>query len=124
MHQMKDTFKGMPKSVTIKQLLGDAGYDSEENHRYARDDLRIDTLIPPSCGRPTKKPANGKYRRIMQKAFRRKPKDFGQRWQVETTFSMLKRNLGSALSARNFWSQCREISLRSLTHNLMIVAAL
>ena len=46
---------------------------------------------------------------------------YGQRWQVETVNSMLKRLLGSALRARRYWSQCREITLRSLTLNIMII---
>ena len=35
--------------------------------------------------------------------------------------SMIKRRLGSALRARGYRSQCREIILRVVTHNLMIV---
>lgn len=123
-HQLKDTLRGMPKSVRVKLLLGDAGYDSEENHRHIREDVGCQTLIPPWHGRPSKKPATGLFRRVMQKAFRKKPKSFGQRWQVETTFSMVKRDLGAALSARDYWSQNRELALRVLTHNIMIVAAL
>jgi transposase len=46
---------------------------------------------------------------------------FGQRWQVETIFSMLKRNLGSALRARRYQSQNREMRLQILTHNLGIL---
>jgi len=34
---------------------------------------------------------------------------------------MIKRMLGSALRARNYWSQHREIVLRVLTHNVMIL---
>jgi hypothetical protein len=34
---------------------------------------------------------------------------------------MVKRRLGSALRARSYWSQCREIILRVITHNVMIV---
>jgi tRNA(fMet)-specific endonuclease VapC len=34
---------------------------------------------------------------------------------------MLKRLLGAALRARPYWSQCREIILRSLTLNIMIL---
>ncbi|MBN1393753.1 MAG: hypothetical protein JW959_01795 [Pirellulales bacterium] len=34
---------------------------------------------------------------------------------------MLKRLLGAALRARKYWSQCREILLRSLTLNIMIL---
>ena len=46
---------------------------------------------------------------------------YGQRWQVETIFSMIKRNFGSALRARRYWSQCREMMLLVLTHNIAII---
>ncbi|HWF62437.1 MAG TPA: transposase, partial [Nitrospira sp.] len=45
---------------------------------------------------------------------------YRQRWQVETVFSMLKRRLSSAVSGRSYWSQCRDLLLRVLTHNVMI----
>jgi Transposase DDE domain len=57
---------------------------------------------------------------MKQRFARYKPK-YGQRWQVETVNSMLKRRLGSALRARSYHSQCREIVLRAITHNVMIV---
>ena len=46
---------------------------------------------------------------------------YTQRWQLETVNSLLKRLLGSALRARTYWSQCREIVLRALTLNIMIL---
>jgi len=46
---------------------------------------------------------------------------YGQRWQVQTVFSMIKRNLGHALAARTYWAQSREMMLLALTHNLMIL---
>ena len=53
---------------------------------------------------------------------RRFPKTlYGQRWLIETVFSMLKRNLGAALRARRYQSQSREIRARILTHNLAIL---
>ena len=48
---------------------------------------------------------------------------YGQRWQTETVNSMIKRRLGSACRRRSYWSQCREIILRVITHNVMIVAS-
>lgn len=119
-HELKDTFRQLPTSVSIKLLLADAGYDSEENHRYARHRLHAKTLIPPWHGRPSEKPAAGRFRRLMQRTFKNKPAVFGQRWQIETVFSMLKRNLGSALTGRSGWAQGREIWLKALTHNLSI----
>ncbi len=46
---------------------------------------------------------------------------YGQRWQSETVHSMIKRLLGSALRTRSYWSQCREITLRVITLNAMIL---
>jgi hypothetical protein len=34
---------------------------------------------------------------------------YGQRWQAETGFSMLKRRLTSTVNGRSYWSQCREL---------------
>ena len=47
--------------------------------------------------------------------------NYGQRWQVETVFSMIKRNFGSALRARKYWSQCREMMLLVLIHNIAVI---
>lgn len=105
--------------------VADAGFDSEANHRVARQDLGVRSIIPPNAGRPTSKPASTPYRRWMEQRFQRKAdqKCYGQRWQVETVNSMLKRNLGSALRARTARRRSKELLLRVVTHNLMILAA-
>jgi hypothetical protein len=92
-------------------------YDSEGAHVYARDELGIRSIIPSQAGRPTIRPPTGRWRRVMAQRFDHQT--YGQRWQVETVASMLKRNLGSALRARTYCSQCREMLLRALTHNIM-----
>ena len=108
----------------FETILADAGYESERFHKLCRDRLNIQSIIPTTQrGRPRQdgkpKAVTGHYRKLMQNNF---PKNiYGQRWQIETVFSMLKRNLGSALRARNHHSQTREIRLRVLTHNLMIL---
>jgi hypothetical protein len=103
----------------IDHLLADAGYDSETNHRFAREQYHIRTTIPPTHGRHTNKPLRGKYRRQMQRRFPKKR--YGQRWQVETIFSMIKRNLGDTIYARRYWAQCREMMLMVLTHNIGVI---
>jgi hypothetical protein len=105
--------------VSIDTLVADAGYDSEEAHVYARRILGIRTIIPSTIGRPTAKPPTGYYRRLMRRRFDRQK--YGQRWQIETVTSMIKRNLGSALRARNYRTQGREIMLRVIAHNIMIL---
>ena len=47
---------------------------------------------------------------------------YGQRWQSETTNSMIKRNLGSAMRARTAIRRRHELLLRELTHNIMLLA--
>lgn len=107
------------KRVRLSTLLADAGYDSEPNHVHARDVRGVRTVIPPKQGRPTTKPATGKYRRQMQVRFNRRA--YRQRAQVETVMSMIKRRQGSHIHGRSYHSQCRDLRLMALTHNIMIL---
>ena len=66
------------------------------NWAFAASFPTTDRGRPRPDGRP--RPVRGRYRQLMKSHF---PKVlYGQRWQVETIFSMLKRNFGSALRAR------------------------
>ena len=108
----------------VATLLADAGYESEGFHRWCREVLGVRSVIP-SCerGRPRadgqRRPINGRWRQLMHRHFPKKI--YGQRWQIETVFSMIKRNLGAALRARSYHRQTREVRLRLLTHNIMIL---
>lgn len=102
-----------------KRIIADAGYDSESNHRYAREELKIKTVIPPKHGRPSERPAKGRYRRMMQTRF--DSTIYSQRAQIETVMSMLKRRQGAFCKGRTHWSRCRELTLLVLTHNVMIL---
>lgn len=46
---------------------------------------------------------------------------YRDRVQVETVISMLKRRLEAFVRARSYWSQRRELRLKVLTHNVMIL---
>jgi hypothetical protein len=107
------------RHVPIRHLLADAGYDSEANHTYARETHHIQTTIPARAGRPTGKLPKTKYRRRMATTLDKKK--YGQRAQVETVFSMIKRNFTDCLSARSYWPQCRDMVLLALTHNFAII---
>jgi hypothetical protein len=112
----------LPRSVAIRHMVGDAGFDSAHNHSLLRDYHGIRTTIPPEHGRPPKNPnalPQDKYRRLMKTRFNKKA--YRKRPQVETVFSMLKRNLGSALRGRSHWSRCRDMMLRVVTHNIMLI---
>jgi hypothetical protein len=95
------------------------GFDSEPNHVFAREEHGVRTIIPPRRGRPSDKPARGRYRRLMETRFDRST--YAQRAQVETVISMIKRRQGAHVCGLTYWSQCRDLRLKALTHNVMIL---
>jgi hypothetical protein len=117
-------------AVVYDRVLGDAAFDSEESHRYCREDLDIrSTVIPLNRRNGGRKRPKTLYRRQMVRRFRTKPRGsryrrvYGQRWQAESAFSRHKRLLGSALRGKFDASRERECYLRVLTHNLMLLPA-
>ncbi len=113
------------RRAPVKKTVQDAGFDAEPNHRIARNDMRIISLMPATSGRPSKGPPGGKWRGRMARLLRtrrsRRRCGYTQRWQVETVNSMIKRNLGSALRARSARGREMEMILRGITHNLMLL---
>jgi hypothetical protein len=90
--EARQTLHEALKHQRFSSLLGDAGYESEGFHCLCRDKLGIRSIIPTTeRGRPRSdgkpRPVRGKYRKLMKKRFPKKT--FGQRWQIETVFSML-----------------------------------
>jgi hypothetical protein len=107
--------------------VADAGFDSEANHALARNDLGVRSLIPPRVAWKTKSPPTTHWRRHMtrrdllgSKPGRRRC-GYNQRWQAETVNSMIKRNLGSALRGRTPRSRQRDLRLKVVTHDAMIL---
>src|SRR5262245_56893678 len=98
-------------NVRLSSVLADAGYDSEGNHRHARDERGVRSFIPATSGRASPNPPTGKYRRRMRQRLDKRYGRYGQRAQAETGFSMFKRRLGSVVRARSYWAQCRELLL-------------
>ena len=116
--------------VTWDRVPADAAFDSEDHHRYSREELGVrSTVIPLHPRGQGRKWPKTTDRRQMVKRFRKKPKGsryrrvHGQRWPAESAFSRHKRRLGSALGARSDAARERECQLRVLTHNLMLLAA-
>jgi len=106
----------------FKALLGDVAYDSEANHRFLYEHMGVVGVFPPTRGQAFGRPVTSirtYYRRILAEHW--PIAEYGQRWQVETSFSMLKRLLGSSLRCRRRHTIDREIRLRVLTINLMII---
>jgi len=112
--------KQAARFVAIDTSLGDAGFDSEDNHAYARKVLGVRlTLIPLNPRTHGRKWPQTKYRRQMRRRFLKGK--YSQRAQVESCFSQHKRVLLSNLTARKPATRKAETLLRVLVHNLMII---
>lgn len=111
--------------LPVDLVLADAGYDGEHNHRLCRLCREVlgvrETVIKLNRRRGGRRWPTAPYRRAMRRRF---PTALShQRWHAERVFSRHKRRLGAALTARRPESQQREIILRVLTHNLMLLKA-
>jgi hypothetical protein len=117
---LRQSKKRWPRMRTV---LADAGFDSHENHRVARKELKVRTLIKTGCGRPSVKPPTSWYRRSMRKKLSgsQKGKPYGKRAQVETVNSMMKRNLGDHLRAKTAEGRHFEQMMRVLTHDISLL---
>ena len=107
--------------AAIDTALADAGYDAEHNHRLCREELGAGrTVIRLNRRNTGRRWPKTPYRRATRRRFEREL--YNQRWHAESGFSQHKRRLGSALTARGDEAQGRELALRVVTHNLMLLA--
>ena len=116
--------------LPFDQLVADAGYDSEANHRFCRERLRVDSLIPAKRHRSVAVLATTPFRQEMLRRLAKAGVDpearraYGQRWKAETVMSVVKRKWGDALSARLEATQRAQALLRGLAYNLDRLIAL
>jgi transposase len=108
----------------FKALAADCGFDGEQHQQFLHETLGVIGIVPPERGRPRTRSDPGRrggfFRQFIHEHW---PGHlYGQRWQVETFFSMLKRLLDSFLRATNWRSQHREMCLKCLTLNFMLIA--
>ena len=116
--------KATRQQVKVKSTVADAGYDSEPNHKYKRQQCGVLSFMPATIGRPTTKPpAAGYYRRQMRQRLNKDYGAYGQRWQIECTNSLIKRRLTSTVAASKAVTgrKCRELLLIVLTYQCMLV---
>jgi len=106
--------------LAVDTVLADAAYDAEHHHRLCREELGVRRCVIPLNPRNTgRRWPRTPYRRALRRAFPRTL--YQQRWHAESGYSRHKRRLGSALTTRSTPAQRRELVLRVLTHNLMIL---
>ncbi|WP_372960247.1 transposase [Methanoregula sp.] len=93
----------------------DHGYDSEKMHRFIRESLHADSIIP-ARSHLFSTNVSGKYRKEMTENF---DSTRYRKWiLVETKFSILKRRFGADLKSRKFQTQKKEISCTIILANL------
>jgi hypothetical protein len=115
-------------NLEVDRVLADAGYDSEPNHRAAREGLGIRSSVIKLNRRGRRRKRTGGRRRLPKGAYRRQMarrfprRKYRQRAQAESVISRIKRRLGAALRGRSDASRQRESDMKIFTHNLMILA--
>jgi len=92
----------------------DKGYDSEDIHKYIRESIGAESVIP--VRKWNGNIYSGKYRMEMFENFNEEK--YGQRNMVETVFSMIKRKYGDTVRSRKYYNQTKEIKIRMILHNL------
>lgn len=106
----------VPLDALPQRLYGDAGYDADWIHAYCREEHGVEAIIKPATCR-SDGTLGGTYRSKMTKT-KLQRSGYGNRWQIESFFSGLKRTTGSALSARKDLTLHHEAAFRVLAYTL------
>jgi len=84
----------------------DKGYDSEDLHRFIREELKAQSIIPTRSW--NNEIIGGTYRQEMASQF--DGEKYRKRQHVENRFSVLKRKFSGDLKARRYLIQMKEIA--------------
>jgi IS5 family transposase len=100
--------------VPLARVLADAEFDSERNHRFVREELGADSVIPAKRGKKTWRIQG--IRAQMRTEF---PRQFySARTQIECLFSVAKRKLSVRAPGRSFTTQRLQALLLGLAYNV------
>jgi hypothetical protein len=98
-------------------VLADAEFDSERNHRHAREVVGAESIIPAKRGKADWKIKG--VRAQMRRSFPRRC--YSQRAQVESVFSAVKRKLSAKAPGRSTETQRRQAMLLDLSYNIYLL---
>jgi len=114
-HDTRHTEKLLRQCHKIRKCyVMDKGYDSEDIHRFIRDNLHANSIIPIRSW--NNEIISGKYRREMARQF--DTPIYPRRQIVENKFSLLKRKFSGDLKARIFLIQMKEIAGKMIVCNI------
>lgn len=100
--------------VPIRQVLADAEFDSERNHRHIREVVGATSVIPAKRGKSTWQLRG--IRAQMRAQFPRA--EYAQRSLVECVFSAVKRKLSARAPGRSLETQRLQALLLGLAYNI------
>ncbi len=98
--------------VLIREVLADAGYDSNWNHRWCRR-RGFRAWIPPIV-----RSVSGAIGGLDRARCANRPKRYGKRWHVESVFSAIKRSTGASIAARKPTAQKLEAILKAVAYSV------
>lgn len=104
--------QAMSNGTAVHEVLADAGYDSNRNHRWCRGQ-GVRAWIPPVVRSPSG--AVGGLDRIR---CMRRPKRYGKRWHVESVISAIKRRTDAYVAARKPTAQKLETILKAVAYTI------
>lgn len=111
----KPLVKAGSKVVRIKILTADKGYDSEENHRFTREEIGAESIIPARNDNSVWR-MRGHYRKKMRRNF--PLEKYHQRSKVETINSVEKRKFGQNLRSIKFEMRQKELKIIDIVYNI------
>lgn len=100
----------------IDFVCADKGYDSNKNHEYLIRELKTKSCIKIREKSVSKRAGRSTIRKRVLRTF--DDKTYHQRSKIETIFSMIKRNYGSAIKSKSKETQIQEGYHKLLTHNI------
>lgn len=101
----------------VALVLADAEFDSAQNHDYIRNQAHALSVIPATRSKPGR--TAHPVRAQMKEAF--PYETYGQRWLVETVFSMIKRILSSRAPGRTTQTQVIQALLLGAAFNVYML---
>ena len=99
----------------VGDVTADKGFDSEENHRFAHEEVGANSIIPLRWDVSISK-TKGKYRKRLRRHFPQKK--YNRRPLVETVNSVEKRKFGDDLRSRLLKTQRREMKVVDVVYNI------
>jgi hypothetical protein len=103
-------------NLPISLVVADKGYDDEKNHRFVRECLFADSIIPARFEDVPAWKTHGRYRKQMKRGYSKRL--YNERNKVETIFSVIKRMFGECIRSMKVRTKNRELIFRCIAYNM------